>query len=498
MTYFKTFFSTFAVAFLLYAKVLPLHAQVPDPDGSLAERLSHHVHLLAADSLEGRSLGSRGKYIAIDYIAKQFEAAKLQPFQNGTYLQPFQLRHANVNLEATNVIGMIEGSDSLLRHEYIVLGAHYDHIGFEPQKEGEERVFNGADDNASGVAMLLELARHYGQHPEKTSRSLIFIAFDAEEIGLRGARHFVENSGLDDILAIRLMFSLDMVGMYESNNGLDIKGIGAVLGGTELAQNLSEKHGIRLKNTSAEIEARTDTWPFGEAGIPAVHVFTGFRSSPYHQPQDAADLLEYEGMARITTYMKELVSELSAQQVVEPSPRFVRATTPGAVRVKFGVLATTGASRHRYPDAYYTSGNPLFSTGAGVFAQLHLGRSIIQPELLYDYNGSDTEEGKFRRHSITFPLNLQLPVAYEAGGLFRLFSVTGVYGRYSFAGTAGEQDLDLGGLHRDLEWGLNLGMGFQIFNFNVAYNWRRALNTVTTDELNSYASSGMLTVGYCF
>lgn len=492
MTDFKTIFSAFAVAFLLSATVLTLRAQAPDPEGSLAERLSYHVHLLAADSLEGRSLGSRGKDIAMDYIAKQFEAAKLQPFHNGSYLQHFQLRHANANLDATNVVGMIEGNDPSLRHEYIVLGAHYDHIGFEPLKEGEERVFNGADDNASGVAMLIELARYFGEHPEKTARTLIFIAFDAEEIGLRGARHFVENSGLDDISAIRLMFSLDMVGMYESNNGVDIKGIGTVSDGTVLALELSERHGIRLKNTSAEIERRTDTWPFGEAGIPAVHVFTGYRSSPYHRPQDTADLLEYEDMARITTYMKELVFELSAQPALDPLIDSARLRM-----VHLGVMLNIGGSRHLYPDEFY-SGNAMFSPEVGLFTQLRINDNLfIQPEILYSYNGSNTAEGKFRRHSLTMPVNIQAGHS-EDGGFYRAFLLAGMYGQYSFAGKAGDQNLDLGGLHRKLEWGINLGFGFQIDRVNITYTWRRAMNTVNTDHLNSYASSRLLTVGYSF
>ena len=130
--------------------------------------------------------------------------------------------------------------------------------------------------------------------------------------------------------------------------------------------------------------------------------------------------------------------------------------------------------------------------------QLHYGEHVLQPELHYDYNGSVTEGGKFRRHSITLPVNYQGPIAYEGGGYFRFYSVTGLYGRYSFAGSVGDQDLDLGGIHRELEWGLNLGAGIQFDRFNVSYNWRRALNTISTDGMNSYARSSMLSVGYSF
>lgn len=487
-----------AAVFLLLFSTSPLHAQTPDAEGTLAERLAYHVHLLAADSLEGRSLGSRGKDLATEYIVQHFESVGLQPYITGSYHQQFQLRHANANLQATNVIGMVEGHDPRLRNEYIVIAAHYDHIGFRPNQSGEERVFNGADDNASGTAMMMELARYFAENPEKTARTLIFIAFDAEEIGLRGAYHFVEHSGLDDISAIRLMFSLDMVGMYEAYNGIDLKGIGALTGGTGIASGLAGQHGVRLKNTSAQIEMRTDTWPFGEKAIPAVHVFTGLKS-PYHKPQDTADLLDYEGMEKITLFMKDFVAELSAQPVLDPTARFVSAVTPRGVKTNVGVLASIGSSRHRYPDAFFGAGNAQFSAGAGIFAQLHIGEKlVIQPELMYDFNGSSTETGRFNRHSLTFPVNVQFNAVYEAGGLFRLYPLAGLYGRYSFAGTTGGQDLDLGGVHRDLEWGMNIGLGFQLFDFNVGYSWRRAFNTISTDGLNSYASSGMITVGYSF
>lgn len=484
-------------ALLLVVSALPLHAQTPDAHGNLAERLAYHVHVLAADSLEGRAPGTPGSEKAIRYIVDHFETFGVQPYLSGSYLQPFELRHASVNLNATNVIGMVEGHDPRLREEYIVIGAHFDHIGFHPDRSGEERVFNGADDNASGTAMMMELARYFAENPEKTARTLIFIAFDAEEIGLRGAYHFVEHSGLDDLSAIRLMFSLDMVGMYSANNGVNMKGIGAVSGGSVQATGLSSSHGVRLRNTSADIERRTDTWAFAEAGIPAAHLFTGTKS-PYHQPQDTADLLDYEGMARLTTYMKELATQLSAQPALEPSPRFVRAITPGKVTARYGVMLSTGTSTHRYPDDFYSAGNPLFSAGAGVFMQLHLGEYVVQPELHYDYNGSVTAEGRFRRHSVTLPVNFQAPIVYEGGGYFRLYSITGLYGRYSFAGSVGGQDLDLGGVHRELEWGLNLGAGFQIDRFNVSYTWRRALNTISTDGHKSYARSNMLSVGYAF
>src|SRR5690606_5162560 len=113
-------------------------------------------------------------------------------------------------------------------------------------------------------------------------RSLIFIAFDAEESGLLGSKHYVETIDAELRNQIKAMFSFDMVGMLEANKGLDLKGIGSLVNGEEIAKKHTD--GITLLNTSASIENRTDTEPFGDKGIPAIHVFTGTKS-PYHKPE---------------------------------------------------------------------------------------------------------------------------------------------------------------------------------------------------------------------
>lgn len=257
------------------------YAQIIHPD-----TLSAHVHYLSSEELEGRALGSKGKDLAATYIQQQFQQAGLQPFEEN-YEQHFDLKISLAWVQATNIIGVLEGSDPLLKNEYIVLGAHYDHLGY---KKDRSTFYPGADDNASGVATLIELAKHFGQLENKPKRSLLFIAFDAEESGLLGSKHFVKNLDPGTLAHIKAMFSFDMVGMLEANKGLDLKGIGTLVNGPETAK----KHASDLKvlNTSKEIEDRTDTEPFGSKGIPAIHVFTGSKS-PYHKPEDKADLLDY-------------------------------------------------------------------------------------------------------------------------------------------------------------------------------------------------------------
>ncbi|MFN5238087.1 MAG: M28 family peptidase, partial [Bacteroidota bacterium] len=166
--------------FLFFAQFV--HAQ------SRPERLRTHLDFLAADSLDGRGLGTAGKQKAALYIAESFRNAGLAPFDDD-YFQEFFIRISMANMTGTNVIGVLEGSDPELKKEYIVLGAHYDHVGYE-MKNGQRVVYNGADDNASGTAGLMELVRILSGRRAELKRSIIFIAFDGEESGLLGSKAF--------------------------------------------------------------------------------------------------------------------------------------------------------------------------------------------------------------------------------------------------------------------------------------------------------------------
>lgn len=285
-----------------------------------AEALKKHVAFLAADSLEGRGLGTEGKEKAMHYISGVFSDAGLLPF-GPNYFQEFSFTTDMIRVTATNVLGYIEGSDEKLKNEYIVIGAHYDHLGFDSEKDGAKVIYNGADDNASGTAALLELAKYFGSDQNTPKRSIIFIAYDAEEIGLLGSEYFVQDSKVVDLEQITLNLNFDMIGMYDAYGGLDLKGINGIAGGKKAAKELAEAKGIKLKKTGAMYEGFSDTYHFGEAGIPAAHFFTGLKS-PYHKPEDTHDLLEYESMAKIVNFAAALTAQLANNEELEPSGRF--------------------------------------------------------------------------------------------------------------------------------------------------------------------------------
>ena len=278
------------VLFLLTISIaLSVNAQ-----STLKERLEQHVYTLASDSLKGRKAGTDHGRMAADYIAAQFEEIGIKPFLASGFLQIFDWKFQNV-------VGIIPGNDSILKHEYIIVGAHYDHLGV---RNGE--IYNGADDNASGVAVLIELARELKREQLNLKRSIILVAFDAEEIGLLGSYNF---SNLPNISKnnVKLMISIDMVGWYEKSGKVKYQGTGTIKTGKKLI--LKDEYTPKELNVVAkkfEVIPGTDSYPFRKKGIPTLWVTTGI-VSPYHKPQDDAHLIDYNGMALITENLKNVI-----------------------------------------------------------------------------------------------------------------------------------------------------------------------------------------------
>lgn len=473
---------------------LTAHSQ----DSNLSERLKKHVRILASDSMQGRGLGTDGKYSAKQYIVEQFKEAGLKAFDD-SYIQPFDTRIALAWVNAYNVIGYLPGSHPSLGEEFILIGAHYDHLGFTRTND-EKTIFPGADDNASGVAGIIEIARYFANNPDKLKRSLIVVAFDAEESGLLGARHFVDNPPVE-LNSIKKMFSLDMIGMYEAHNGVDLRGIASLAGGDIIARTAGNDQQVNIRRTGGSIARRTDTAPFGAKGIPATHVFTGIKS-PYHKPTDTYDLLDFEGMANLVIFLSELISQLSAEPHLVASASLTaqseRAKTEN--RRSAGISMNMGTGYHRYADAFFRA-NSMINVSTGLYAHLPFGNLwALQPELLYDLNGSKTEGGNFRRHSITVPLNIQFgtPTADQANA--RAFIFGGGYFRYHIAGKAANTTLDFNTLYDPIEWGFNMGAGIQIFRFQISYTMRRALTGILQNHEGPgiYDTNSLFSIGFDF
>lgn len=461
-----------------------------------------HIEYLASEELEGRGLGTGGKVLAKNYIKEQFESSGIGTYK-GSYFQDFEVRLMLAWVPATNIIGIIEGTDPVLKDEFIVLGAHYDHLGY--QIEGGEKVFYpGADDNASGVAAIIELARYFSLEANRPKRSLIFIAFDAEESGLLGASHFVSSLSDEEQSKIKAMFSFDMVGMYSSNANLDLKGIGTLENGNDIVKSNSVEHEISLSNLSANIERRTDTYPFGKVGIPSIHVFTGLKS-PYHKPEDKFDLLDYEGMVKIHNFMSDVISDLGNNQVLQATTDFQKSaefsgisSSAKAKNFSLGVIMNHGGSFHNYEEEFFR-GKSIYKMSGGLMANVGLGNTMsLQAEILYDMNGSKSIEGVFRRHSLTIPLNIQIGTPRGVDIPVRAFGFAGGYFRYNFAGNNDGMVLDYTTIYDRNEFGINWGIGIDLFKFQIAFTHRSALTDITQQETNIFARENTFTVGYRF
>lgn len=315
------------VALLVFAgcadATSPASAPTPSAIAVSRDRLGAHVRTLAHDSMCGRLVGTVYERQAAAYIADQFADAGLTAAGTEGYLQtvlagplpreaPAATAECAADPEALsqNVIGALAGHGTLAG-QWVVVGAHYDHLGWDTS-QGSAEVFNGADDNASGTATVMEVARALAEwmaaHPEAAAsyRSVMFHAYGAEEIGLFGSRHYATAPTVpaDSIYAV---VNLDMVGRLRDGN-LIVAGAGTAPGWNALlARARPGDVTIVLGDNSLN---RSDQWSFiNLLNVPGLHLFTGTHED-YHTPRDDAPLLNYEGMQTVARLTLGLVWEL--------------------------------------------------------------------------------------------------------------------------------------------------------------------------------------------
>lgn len=224
------------------------------------------------------------------------------------------------SVEVKNVVGVLEGKGELAE-ETVVIGAHYDHLGYGRSGGAVGQIHNGADDNASGTVLMLELARHFAQRDEKPVRRVAFVAFTAEERGLRGSAHYVENP-LFPLETTIAMLNFDMVGRLHENK-LYVNGTGTTAAFTPWLSEVNGRHGFELIQTPGG-KGPSDHASFCAKKIPVVHFFTGFHNE-YHRPSDDFELLNVQGLARISQF----AAEFAERVVSHPEPlEFVEVSGP--------------------------------------------------------------------------------------------------------------------------------------------------------------------------
>jgi S1-C subfamily serine protease len=249
------------------------------------------------------------------------------------------VKHTRVPVK--NVVGVLEGSGPN-KDETIVIGAHYDHVGYGTSfggfgggstfggvgafgsptiREAARMVHHGADDNASGTVSVIELARRFAQHPERRGRRLVFIAFTAEESGLIGSQYYSHHP-IFPLEKTAAMVNFDMIGRLQDDQ-LEVTGVGTAKGLEALIDRLAGQHRFRLSKVQTGF-GPSDHQSFTLHGVPALEFFTGFHEQ-YHMPTDRVETINLPGLARVVDLVTDVVTELGTR---EKRLEYVKVTTP--------------------------------------------------------------------------------------------------------------------------------------------------------------------------
>ncbi|MCP4801576.1 MAG: M20/M25/M40 family metallo-hydrolase [Flavobacteriaceae bacterium] len=282
-------------------------------------KILEDVTFLADDKLEGRQTGTEGEKAAAAYLVQRFQELDLEPKGTDGYIQMFNfkpktnphedVKFTEVSSDSTivgrNVLGFIDNKSD----QTIVIGAHYDHLGYGGEgslfRGDEKAIHNGADDNASGVALMLNLASKL--RATNVNNNYLFIAFSGEEMGLLGSNYFVKNATID-VAKMNYMINMDMVGKMNADSTLAVYGVGT---SPRFKQALTANNQFfKLVENESGI-GPSDHTSFYLGDVPVLHFFTG-QHEDYHKPGDDASKLNYEGMNMISDYIFDIITDLDS------------------------------------------------------------------------------------------------------------------------------------------------------------------------------------------
>ena len=283
-----------------------------------AERMMQTVNYLASPELSGRQPGTEGINKAAEYIVEKFKSAGLQPgADDSSYFQVWdEVVDANgKKASVKNIIGIIPGTNSDLKDESVIVCAHYDHLGLgwpEANKGNKGKIHPGADDNASGVAVMLELAELLGK-TLKPQRTVIFVAFTCEESGLLGSKYYVKNMKRFPANKVIGFINFDTVGRLGENKLLVLNSNSA-REWKFIFMGASYVTGVESEMVTQDLDA-SDQRSFIEIGVPAVQIFSG-PNEDYHKPSDTADKIDGAGLVKVATFSREGILYLADR--IEP------------------------------------------------------------------------------------------------------------------------------------------------------------------------------------
>ena len=368
--------------------------------------IQSHIKILSSDSLEGRGTGTAGEKLAIAYIQSQWSKIGLVPKGDGKlFTQKFTFKGGihgtGEEGNAYNLVGFIDNQAA----NTIVIGAHFDHLGLGNQGSSldanpQNKIHNGADDNASGVAGVIELARYFQMNKIKESTNFLFLCFSGEELGLYGSKYFTENPTID-LTKVSYMINMDMIGRLDpQSKNLAVSGTGTSAAWETLLKKLSTEK-LLIKTDSAGV-GPSDHTSFYLKNIPVLHFFTGSHSD-YHKPSDDAEKINVEGEKEILELIIRLIENLDKQ----PKLAFLATKNKSmgsarAFKVTMGVMPSYTSSEEGLKVDGVTEGKP--AQKAGIVA----GDVIVQigSYQIKDMQGYMDALGKFEKGQVV-PVKLK-------------------------------------------------------------------------------------------
>lgn len=309
-----------------------------------ADNLKRHISFLASDKLQGRGTGTKSELKAAKYIAAQFKKVGLAPKGSKGYMADFTFRqsanpHATEDPSATpvtsrNVVGYLDnGAENTL-----IIGGHYDHLGTDGEGSSldanpQGKIHNGADDNASGTAGVIELARYYVSNNVKEKTNFLFICFSGEELGLYGSKKYCDNPTID-LKKAQAMINLDMIGRLKEDKTILVGGVGTA---PELVNITESLKGSLKINTDSSGVGPSDHTSFYLKDIPVLFFFTG-QHSDYHKPSDDIDKINWAGEQEVLDYVIRVADKISTLPKLKFTQTKSKASDSPSFKVTLGVM----------------------------------------------------------------------------------------------------------------------------------------------------------------
>lgn len=312
--------SHFAVIFSLITVIAFGCTSNEIDNNALRQDIEKHITYLASDELEGRSFGTDGEKKAAQYIAEYFKSVGLEPKGTNGYLQEFSVtppsnphekakigEQGDSSVVGTNVIGFLNNN----AEQTVILGAHFDHLGMGGEgslhRDKEEAIHNGADDNASGTATIMALAKLLKNGSK--SNNYLFIAFTGEENGLWGSNYFTKNPTID-LKKANYMFNYDMVGRLNEEKSIAVHGTGTTPTWEEVLD-MSNMDSLKVVKKESGV-GPSDHTSFYLNDIPVLHFFTG-QHEDYHKPSDDSEKINWNGIVKVIRYSENIITNTDSK-----------------------------------------------------------------------------------------------------------------------------------------------------------------------------------------